>query len=114
MCTEDQFGCILTAECIPISWVCDKEIDCADASDEEYCTGKIQNKLYQRDFDLIHKAVLRMHYYCEYIYFQSLEMTFLRLILSCPIYPDGNNNDLASNEICFSGNRTSCCSFKQY
>ena len=40
MCTEDQFGCILTAECIPISWVCDKEIDCSDASDEDYCNGK--------------------------------------------------------------------------
>ena len=64
MCTEDQFGCILTAECIPISWVCDKEIDCIDASDEEYCTGKIQNRLHQRDFDLIH------------INFQSLEMSY--------------------------------------
>ena len=50
MCTEDQYRCILTAECIPISWVCDKEIDCSDASDEEYCTGKICNRLHQSIF----------------------------------------------------------------
>ena len=48
VCTEDQYGCILTAECIPISWVCDKEIDCPDASDEEYCKGKILIRLHQR------------------------------------------------------------------
>ena len=57
MCTEDQFGCILTAECIPISVVCDDVFDCSDASDEEYCTGKIQNRLHQRDFDFIHMYI---------------------------------------------------------
>ena len=50
MCSEDQYGCILTAECIPISWLCDNEIDCPDGSDEEYCTGKIRNMVYKHVF----------------------------------------------------------------
>ena len=52
MCTEDQFRCILTAECIPISWLCDEETDCSDASDEEYCIGKICNRLRQRFYHI--------------------------------------------------------------
>ena len=48
MCTEDQFSCILTGECIPYSWVCDDENDCSDASDENDCTGKNVKYVTQR------------------------------------------------------------------
>jgi hypothetical protein len=34
ICHQDQYRC-LTGQCIPLEWVCDKQWDCADASDEE-------------------------------------------------------------------------------
>lgn len=34
-----QFQCN-NGECIPLSWACDREDDCADKSDEKNCSGK--------------------------------------------------------------------------
>ena len=42
-CTENQFRCI-TGDCVPLSWVCDNEIDCTDASDEDYEGKKTSTK----------------------------------------------------------------------
>ncbi|UJR18731.1 hypothetical protein I4U23_005638 [Adineta vaga] len=34
ICHQDQYQC-QTGECIPLEWLCDKQWDCSDASDEE-------------------------------------------------------------------------------
>ncbi|XP_061569314.1 MAM and LDL-receptor class A domain-containing protein 1 isoform X2 [Cololabis saira] len=36
-CRVDQFQCAYTFQCIPESWRCDQEPDCADRTDEENC-----------------------------------------------------------------------------
>ncbi|XP_075308407.1 MAM and LDL-receptor class A domain-containing protein 1 [Odontesthes bonariensis] len=36
-CAVDQFQCAYSFQCIPASWWCDEEPDCADESDEERC-----------------------------------------------------------------------------
>lgn len=47
---------------------------------------------------LLFKLVLRNHYYCKYIHFNSREWR-CHLILPCPIYDDGNNNDLTIDDL---------------
>ena len=46
-CGEDKYRCqyydidnTTIATCIPSEWICDGEIDCLDALDEEACDGK--------------------------------------------------------------------------
>ena len=39
-CREDEYRCKEGGTCIPSEWICDDEIDCSDASDEETCEGK--------------------------------------------------------------------------
>jgi hypothetical protein len=36
-CLADEFQCEESKKCIKKSWVCDKDKDCADASDERNC-----------------------------------------------------------------------------
>nr|XP_053632665.1 very low-density lipoprotein receptor-like isoform X3 [Cherax quadricarinatus] len=36
-CSEEQFRCESSGECIPRLWVCDDVSDCSDSSDEENC-----------------------------------------------------------------------------
>ena len=33
-CASDQFKCVSSAVCIPGAWLCDRECDCSDCSDE--------------------------------------------------------------------------------
>ena len=40
-CTEAEYRCQGVGICIPSEWVCDGEIDCYAASDEETCDGKL-------------------------------------------------------------------------
>ena len=39
-CSADEFTCKRQHQCIPLSWVCDKNAECADQSDEENCPVK--------------------------------------------------------------------------
>lgn len=43
-CNDSEFRCKVTNECIPRSWVCDQQSDCADRSDEEDCIECIEFK----------------------------------------------------------------------
>ena len=36
-CNPDQFKCAGDGACIDKSWVCDREFDCTDGSDEQSC-----------------------------------------------------------------------------
>ena len=40
-CTEAEYRCQVVGTCIPFEWICDGEIDCSDASDEQTCKGSI-------------------------------------------------------------------------
>jgi len=39
-CSSDQFVCSQTMKCIPKTWLCDKQDDCGDGSDEANCQKK--------------------------------------------------------------------------
>lgn len=40
-CGVDQYQCVYYFQCLPKSWRCDDELDCADGSDEESCLGQV-------------------------------------------------------------------------
>ncbi|CAF94589.1 unnamed protein product, partial [Tetraodon nigroviridis] len=40
-CGVDQYQCTYYFQCVPRSWRCDGELDCADKSDEESCPGQV-------------------------------------------------------------------------
>jgi len=41
-CGPDQFQCVMSGRCIRQSWVCDRDNDCGDGSDEQNCGGSGQ------------------------------------------------------------------------
>ncbi|XP_041824757.1 MAM and LDL-receptor class A domain-containing protein 1 [Melanotaenia boesemani] len=48
-CALDEYQCAYSFQCIPESWQCDKEPDCADQSDEENCPTFIPGTLPPQD-----------------------------------------------------------------
>uniref|UniRef100_A0A669E9V5 MAM and LDL receptor class A domain containing 1 n=1 Tax=Oreochromis niloticus TaxID=8128 RepID=A0A669E9V5_ORENI len=44
-CGVNQFQCAYSFQCIPESWLCDTEPDCADKSDEEHCPTVVPGTL---------------------------------------------------------------------
>ncbi|KAL1006836.1 hypothetical protein UPYG_G00077810 [Umbra pygmaea] len=40
-CGAGEFQCVHSFQCVPMSWWCDGEEDCADQSDEEQCPGLV-------------------------------------------------------------------------
>lgn len=44
-CGVNQFQCAYSFQCIPESWLCDTEPDCADKSDEEHCPNVVPGTL---------------------------------------------------------------------
>lgn len=48
-CDADLFQCAYSFQCIPKSWLCDGELDCADHSDEEQCLTLVPGTLPPQD-----------------------------------------------------------------
>ncbi len=52
-CAPNQFQCTITKRCIPRVWVCDRDNDCVDGSDEPANCSKwtfflVENSLYKK------------------------------------------------------------------
>uniref|UniRef100_A0A3B5B5L7 MAM and LDL receptor class A domain containing 1 n=1 Tax=Stegastes partitus TaxID=144197 RepID=A0A3B5B5L7_9TELE len=69
-CGADQFQCSYSFQCIPKSWWCDREPDCADRSDEEHCPTLVPGTLPPQDS-------------CPTGYFQCSNLRCLPSILRC-------------------------------
>lgn len=41
-CAPNQFQCVITKRCIPRVWMCDRDNDCVDGSDEPANCSKAQ------------------------------------------------------------------------
>ncbi|XP_039982288.1 MAM and LDL-receptor class A domain-containing protein 1 [Xiphias gladius] len=82
-CGVDQFQCVYSFQCIPKSWWCDREPDCADQSDEEHCLTSVPGTLPPQDR-------------CPTGYYQCSNYLCLPSILRCdgvPDCPDGEDEN---------------------
>ncbi|XP_031706231.1 MAM and LDL-receptor class A domain-containing protein 1 isoform X1 [Anarrhichthys ocellatus] len=82
-CGADQYQCTYSYQCIPESWTCDGELDCADQSDEEFCPTVVPGTLPPQDR-------------CPIGHFQCLNDTCVPSILRCdgvPDCPDGEDEN---------------------
>ncbi|XP_026219478.1 MAM and LDL-receptor class A domain-containing protein 1 [Anabas testudineus] len=74
-CGVDHFQCVYSFQCIPRSWLCDGEPDCADRSDEEHCPALVPGTLPPQG-------------QCRTGYFQCSSSLCLPSILRCDGVPD--------------------------
>ncbi|XP_044196224.1 MAM and LDL-receptor class A domain-containing protein 1 isoform X2 [Thunnus albacares] len=74
-CDLDQFQCAHSFQCIPESWRCDEELDCADRSDEEDCPAVVPGTLPPQGR-------------CPAGHYQCLNNACLPAILRCDRVPD--------------------------
>lgn len=74
-CGVDHFQCVYSFQCIPRSWLCDGEPDCADRSDEEHCPALVPGTLPPQG-------------QCRTGYFQCSSSLCLPTILRCDGVPD--------------------------
>ncbi|XP_068566038.1 MAM and LDL-receptor class A domain-containing protein 1 isoform X1 [Cebidichthys violaceus] len=82
-CGADQHQCTYSYQCIPESWTCDGELDCADQSDEEFCPTVVLGTLPPQDR-------------CPVGHFQCLNDTCVASVLRCdgvPDCPDGEDEN---------------------
>ncbi|XP_069015480.1 MAM and LDL-receptor class A domain-containing protein 1 [Embiotoca jacksoni] len=80
-CSMDQFQCAYSFQCIPESWRCDDDFDCADRSDEEQCPTSVPGTFPPQGR-------------CPAGYFQCSNNSCLPSILRCdgvPDCPDGED-----------------------
>ncbi|XP_056155204.1 MAM and LDL-receptor class A domain-containing protein 1 [Lampris incognitus] len=74
-CGADLYQCAYSFQCIPESWRCDGEQDCADLSDEEGCPDLVPGTLPPQD-------------HCRDDEYQCLDRRCLPSILRCDGVPD--------------------------
>nr|XP_046227551.1 MAM and LDL-receptor class A domain-containing protein 1 [Scatophagus argus] len=79
-CGVDQYQCAYSLQCIPASWRCDGELDCADRSDEEFCPSAVPGTVPPQDK-------------CPAGHFQCSNDLCLPSILRCDRVPDCPNGE---------------------
>lgn len=86
----DQFQCAHSFQCIPESWRCDEEFDCADQSDEEDCPTMVP-------------GTIPPQHRCPTGHYQCLNNVCLPAILRCdgvPDCPDGEDEYSCRKCVC--------------
>ncbi|XP_014681010.1 PREDICTED: MAM and LDL-receptor class A domain-containing protein 1-like isoform X2 [Priapulus caudatus] len=94
-CKYDQFHCVVSGECIPYTWVCDGDLDCADGTDEVHCnhtaipTGTAKTTPWVTDYP----GEPLQQGDCEDNYLQCNDGTCIAYIYECDGNPDCKHSE---------------------